>query len=99
MSSPSGWYHQVRSPVCVLATTSLTPSQVQNLSHPTISLNHNWCNAHNLARMYDSMCEEVSAVRASIDDVREMLVRNGEGWERGWEECVGELLERSAGWK
>lgn len=97
-SSPSGWYHQVRLPA-LLRNLAHPASQVQNLSHPTISLNHNWCNAHNLHRMYASMCTEVTAVRASIEDVREMLVRKGVGWEEEWEECVGELLERSAGWK
>lgn len=74
--------------------------QVDNLTNPTISINHNWCNSHNLLRMYCAMEEETVQVRKSIEDVRVLLrERGGEGWESKWTECVEELLERSAGWK
>ncbi|KAK0541036.1 hypothetical protein OC835_000356 [Tilletia horrida] len=36
--------------------------EVLNLTD-CISINHNWCNSYNLESMYDSMVEEVSAVR------------------------------------
>lgn len=70
-----------------------------NLSHPTLSLNHNWCNSHNLPSIYRSMVDEVKRCRAAIDDVRELLMgREGE-WRGEWEECVSELVRQSAGWK
>ncbi|KAK4700540.1 hypothetical protein P7C70_g5704, partial [Phenoliferia sp. Uapishka_3] len=65
----------------------------------TFSLNHNWANSHNLPTLYSSMCLENLAVRESISDVKELLMkRHPDNWEKEWEECVGDLLERSAGW-
>ncbi|GAA5883623.1 hypothetical protein JCM3774_001851 [Rhodotorula dairenensis] len=84
---------------------------VQNLSHPTVSLNHNWANAHNLAAMYDSLSDEAARCRDAIADVREMLVEQetrrkgpqeggggGACWKREWEETVNRLIEQSEGW-
>ncbi|ORY75319.1 hypothetical protein BCR35DRAFT_325824 [Leucosporidium creatinivorum] len=79
--------------------------QVTNLSQPTLSLNHNWCNSHNLTAMYSSMCDEVARCREAIEDVKELLMRKarqeGEAaadWRVEWEECVAELVKQSAGW-
>ncbi|KAM0748354.1 Clavaminate synthase-like protein, partial [Meredithblackwellia eburnea MCA 4105] len=83
---PSGWYHQVIN----------SPGSDNNSL--CFSLNHNWCNAHNLPAMYRAMCAEIEVVRESISDVKDMLRNNGTGWETEWEECVGELLRKSAGW-
>jgi hypothetical protein len=46
---------------------------VENLED-TISLNHNWCNAVNLPRMYESIKEEMGEVQDALEDVREMLM-------------------------
>ena len=87
-------------------------SQVENLSNPTVSLNHNWCNSTNLRRMYEAFCIEISKVREGIDDVRELLQTRrrtaerqdgnegfSERWEVEWEKCVGELMRLNSGWK
>ncbi|GAA6016959.1 hypothetical protein JCM11491_006925 [Sporobolomyces phaffii] len=82
---------------------------VHNLTHPTVSLNHNWLNAHNLAAVYGALAHEAARCRLAIDDVRELLVeharRDGrlavEGdaaWKREWETQVDQLVERSEGW-
>lgn len=47
---------------------------MENLTNPTISLNHNWCNSTNLVRMYDAFCVDVEMVRGEIWDVREMIL-------------------------
>jgi hypothetical protein len=77
---------------------------VHNLSHPTLSLNHNWCNAHCLPAMYSSLCDEVSRAREAIADVKELLERRKgelgeEGVRREWEIEVDGLVERSEGWR
>ncbi|KAL8279098.1 hypothetical protein RQP46_008556 [Phenoliferia psychrophenolica] len=73
--------------------------QVENLGL-TFSLNHNWANSHNISLLYTSMTLEVTLVRESISDVKELLMRTkGDKWEVEWEECVAELLRQSAGWK
>ncbi|GAA5978804.1 hypothetical protein JCM10908_004493 [Rhodotorula pacifica] len=79
---------------------------VTNLSHPTLSLNHNWLNAHNLPAVYRSLSEEAARCREAISDVKEMLIRQApdaqdaekEGWRREWEETVNGLIEQSEGW-
>ncbi|GAA5868714.1 hypothetical protein JCM1840_004366 [Sporobolomyces johnsonii] len=80
---------------------------VHNRTHPTLSLNHNWCNAHNLPQIYYSLADEVARCREAIADVKELLVeaarRRGdgdgdEGWRSEWESAVEELVERSEGW-
>lgn len=74
--------------------------QVENLSHPTFSLNHNWCNSVNLPTMYNSMAEETALVRASIEDVESSLRSRGSlGWEIEWQACVDDLMTKSSGWK
>jgi hypothetical protein len=81
---------------------------VHNLSHPTLSLNHNWSNAHNLAAIYRSLSLEAERCRDAIADVKEMLIEQarsdsteGEeaGWRREWEETVNRLIEQSEGWR
>ncbi|KAI5479660.1 hypothetical protein MNV49_003170 [Pseudohyphozyma bogoriensis] len=58
------------------------------LTHPTFSLNHNWCNAHNIQSMYSAMVVEVASVRVSISDVKHMLkAGGGDDWEVEWEKC------------
>lgn len=83
---PSGWYHQV-----------------ENLSSPvTLSLNHNWANAHNLPTMYNAMHQERDAVEVALGDVHEMLASSGrpeEDWRTEWEECVSRVLTSNAGWR
>ncbi|GAA5840442.1 hypothetical protein JCM11251_006561 [Rhodosporidiobolus azoricus] len=78
-----------------------------NLTHPTLSLNHNWLNAHCLPAVYSSLCNEVERARDAIADVRELLReqarRNGTGqgdevWKGEWEAGVDGLVERSEGW-
>ncbi|GAA5905645.1 hypothetical protein JCM6882_008736 [Rhodosporidiobolus microsporus] len=76
-----------------------------NLTHPTLSLNHNWLNAHCLPAVYASLCDEVARAREAIADVKELLVEQarrrgggGEGWKREWEAEVDALVERSEGW-
>ncbi|GAA5919694.1 hypothetical protein JCM1841_005236 [Sporobolomyces salmonicolor] len=80
---------------------------VHNRTHPTLSLNHNWCNAHNLPQIYYSLAEEVARCREAIADVKELLVeaarRRGdgdgeEGWRSEWEVAVEGLVSRSEGW-
>ncbi|GAA6049845.1 hypothetical protein JCM3770_004212 [Rhodotorula araucariae] len=78
---------------------------VHNLSHPTVSLNHNWLNSHILPTVYRSLSDEAARCREAIDDVREMLVKHArwkgdgeEGWRREWELAVDQLVERSEGW-
>ncbi|KAL8283360.1 hypothetical protein RQP46_005770 [Phenoliferia psychrophenolica] len=46
--------------------------QVENLGL-TFSLNHNWANSHNISLLYTSMTLEVTLVRESISDVKELL--------------------------
>ncbi|KAK4048772.1 hypothetical protein OIV83_004538 [Microbotryomycetes sp. JL201] len=82
--------------------------QVVNLTHPTISLNHNWCNAHNILSMYKSMSQEVEDCRDAISDVKQMLARNATAvgkhkgsetdWRFEWETCVQDLVRQNAGW-
>lgn len=80
---------------------------MHNLSHPTLSLNHNWSNAHNLAAIYRSLSLEAERCRDAIADVKEMLIDRarsdckGEeaGWKREWEETVNRLIEQSEGWR
>ncbi|GAA6042234.1 hypothetical protein JCM8097_005109 [Rhodosporidiobolus ruineniae] len=78
---------------------------VHNLTHPTLSLNHNWANAFCLPSIYSSLCTEVDRARDAIEDVRELLVeaarRRGEGeegWRAEWEVEVDALVSRSEGW-
>ncbi|BGP29773.1 hypothetical protein JCM10296v2_001519 [Rhodotorula toruloides] len=78
---------------------------VHNLTHPTLSLNHNWLNSHNLPAVYRSLSDEVKRCRAAIEDVREMMIEQArrkaegdEGWKEEWEKAVDELVERSEGW-
>ncbi|GAA5905120.1 uncharacterized protein JCM6883_004972 [Sporobolomyces salmoneus] len=81
---------------------------VHNLSHPTISLNHNWANSHNLPSIYSSLSEEAARCRDAIIDVKELFIEKarregraseGEGaWKGEWEEEVEGLVERSEGW-
>ncbi|GAA6049831.1 hypothetical protein JCM3770_004205 [Rhodotorula araucariae] len=78
---------------------------VHNLSHPTVSPNHNWLNSHILPTVYRSLSDEAARCREAIDDVREMLVKHArwkgdgeEGWRREWELAVDQLVERSEGW-
>ncbi|GAA5922364.1 hypothetical protein JCM3775_005704 [Rhodotorula graminis] len=78
---------------------------VHNLSHPTLSLNHNWLNSHILPAVYSALAYEAARCREAVDDVRDMLVeqarREGkgeDGWRREWEETVDGLVERSEGW-
>lgn len=80
---------------------------MHNLSHPTLSLNHNWSNAHNLAAIYRSLSLEAERCRDAIADVKEMLIEQArgdykgeeEGWKREWEETVNRLIEQSEGWR
>ncbi|GAA5890845.1 hypothetical protein JCM8208_003071 [Rhodotorula glutinis] len=78
---------------------------VHNLSHPTLSLNHNWLNSHILPAVYSALADEAARCREAIDDVREMLAERArreeegeDGWRREWERAVDELVERSEGW-
>ncbi|GAA5988678.1 hypothetical protein JCM11641_006501 [Rhodosporidiobolus odoratus] len=78
---------------------------VHNLSHPTLSLNHNWANSHCLRAIYTSLCTEVSRAREAIDDVKDLIIeqakRKGQGeavWHEEWEKEVDALVERSEGW-
>ncbi|BGP22535.1 jumonji domain containing protein [Rhodotorula toruloides] len=78
---------------------------VHNLTHPTVSLNHNWLNSHNLPDVYRSLSDEVERCRVSIEDVNQMMIeratRKGEGeegWREDWEAVLDELVERSGGW-
>ncbi|BGP13548.1 hypothetical protein JCM10213v2_001474 [Rhodosporidiobolus nylandii] len=78
---------------------------VHNLTHPTISLNHNWANTHCLPAIYASLCVEVARAREAIDDVKDLLReqarRRGQGeeaWQEEWEMAVDALVERSEGW-
>ncbi|SCV67066.1 BQ2448_5712 [Microbotryum intermedium] len=72
---------------------------VTNLSHPTISLNHNWINAHNLPAAYWSLAREASLCAQSISDVKELLQHHNKvDWRPRWAECVSDLLSQSAGW-
>jgi len=79
--------------------------QVENLSHPTFSLNHNWINAHSLVKVYDTLERDVAAARASIEDVRELLQTRTEGrpagwqWEPEFESCVREMVAQNSGWE
>lgn len=84
--------------MCLLVSCSYLALQVENIGL-TFSLNHNWANAHNLPMLYSSMAVEDRAVRESISDVKELLMRKRHDWEAEWEECVSELLRQSAGWK
>lgn len=83
---------------------------MHNLSHPTLSLNHNWSNAHNLTAIYRSLSLEAERCRDAIADVKEMLVEQAKGgpkeeeaeeagWKREWEDTVNRLIEQSEGWR
>ena len=45
--------------------------QVRNLE-PTISINHNWCNAHTLPRMWGHLQHELGLVQAELADCTDM---------------------------
>lgn len=72
-----------------------------NLSHPTLSLNHNWTNAHCLSRLYDALCAAVEETREAIEDVRVMLESSSSGekvgWEKEFEEEVRKIVEADTG--
>ncbi|KDE03747.1 hypothetical protein MVLG_05816 [Microbotryum lychnidis-dioicae p1A1 Lamole] len=72
---------------------------VTNLSHPTISLNHNWINAHNISATYRSLAREGLRCAQSISDVKELLQHHSKNdWRPRWARCVSDLLDQSAGW-
>ncbi|GAA5931818.1 uncharacterized protein JCM15063_001576 [Sporobolomyces koalae] len=77
---------------------------VHNSTHPTLSLNHNWLNSHNLPAIYDSLSQEVARCREAISDVKDLLVKKAERdshqdtWKQEWEQEVDGLVERSEGW-
>ena len=77
-------------------------SQVENLTD-CISINHNWCNAHNLPSLYSSMCAKVTEVEHALEDVRELLSSNAApgdtSWMREWVNIVQDVVEKDAGWK
>ncbi|KAM0792057.1 hypothetical protein ACM66B_004763 [Microbotryomycetes sp. NB124-2] len=75
--------------------------QVVNLTHPTISINHNWCNAHNVQTMYRAMLKQVEECREAIADVKTMLRdgRKEEDWKYEWVRCVQDLVRQDAGWE
>lgn len=74
--------------------------QVLNLTF-CISINHNWCNSHNLTSMYYSMVDAVNRVERSIDDVKGLLQKRlpADEWEAEWRRVVQELLKQDAGWE
>lgn len=69
---------------------------VENLED-TISLNHNWCNAVNLPRMYESIKEEMGEVQGALADVREMLKEGAKQRQSAARESLGVTNNENAG--
>ncbi|PWN18475.1 Clavaminate synthase-like protein, partial [Microstroma glucosiphilum] len=74
---------------------------VENLED-TISLNHNWCNAVNLPRMYESIKEEMGEVQGALQDVREMLLEGEKQpplpWQVEYWRLIQQVSRSDAGW-
>lgn len=77
---------------------------MENETHPTISLNHNWINAHNLVHVYNTLASDVDPAREAIDDVRTLFQTRtkreaGQSWETEFETCVAEMVKQNNGWE
>lgn len=77
---------------------SYTSSQVENLDHPTLSINHNWTNATNIRAVYYALRADDEQTCEALSDVRELMQRQPK-WEAEWEACVADVLSRNAGWE
>ncbi|GAC95541.1 hypothetical protein PHSY_003117 [Pseudozyma hubeiensis SY62] len=72
--------------------------QVDNVSD-VISMNRNWCNAHNLPSLYESILQELDHVEESLDDVKDMLRANkGQEWKQEFYALVQDVAVKDAGW-
>ncbi|KAJ9476806.1 JmjC domain-containing protein [Pseudozyma hubeiensis] len=72
--------------------------QVDNLGD-VVSINRNWCNAHNLPSLYESIVQELDHVEQSLDDVKDMLRANdGQEWKQEFYALVQDVAVKDAGW-
>lgn len=76
--------------------------QVENLTD-CISINRNWCNAHNLPSLYHSIVEELHHAEESLCDVKDMLRSSNPGkaqddWKPEFYALVQDIAIKDAGW-